>query len=171
MNPRHRLRITALLLTACLAGGLTAVGVASGDRGRGGDDDSTTGTTDDGTTGTTGTTGTGTTGTGTTGTGTAPSTAPRQARAPRIAEIEVDSVSGGRLRLRAELQSRGARVTRVTFVYRGRTIRARRTRGKSNEWSRVVRARGGDGNDDVIRFRVRACAGSRCAARTGSDEA
>jgi hypothetical protein len=161
----HRFRITALLIAACLSGGVTAVAVAGDDdrgRGRGGDD--TTGTTDDSTTGTTGT---GTTGTGTTGTGTTPTPGP--ARAPRIEEIEVDLVSGGRLRLRTELQARGARVTRVTFTYRGRRYRGRR--GASNTWSRVVTARGGDGNDDVIPFRVRACAGSRCANGTNRDEA
>ena len=164
----HRLRITALLIAACLSGGVTAVAIAGDDnsgRGRGGDD--TTGTTDEGTTGTTGTTGTGTTGTGTTGTGTTPTPGP--ARAPRIEEIEVDLVSGGRLRLRTELQARGARVTRVTFTYRGRRYRGRR--GASNTWTRVVRARGGDGNDDVIPFRVRACAGSRGATGVNRDDA
>ena len=163
-----RLRITALLVATCLSGGLTAVAVAGDDnsgRGRGGDD--TTGTTDGGTTGTTGTTGTGTTGTGTTGTGTTPTPGPP--RAPRIEEIEVDSVSGRRLRLRVELQARGARVTRVTFIYRGRRYAGRR--GSSNTWSRVVRARGGDGDDVVVPFRVRACAGSRCATGRNRDEA
>jgi hypothetical protein len=166
----HRLRITALLVAACLSGGVTTVAIAGDDnsgRGRGGDD--TTGTTEDSTTGTTGTgtTGTGTTGTGTTGTGTTPTPGP--ARAPRIEEIEVDLVSGGRLRLRTELEARGARVTRVTFTYRGRRYRARR--GSSNTWTRVVRARGGDGNDDVIPFRVRAGAGSRCATGRNRDDA
>ena len=165
----HRLRITALLVAVCLSGGVTAVAVAGDSSGRGGDDttgDSTTGTT--GTTGT-GTTGTGTTGTGTTGTQTTPSPAPGTPRAPRIEEIEVDSLSGGRLRLRTELQARGARVTRVVFSYRGRRYRGRR--GASNTWSRVVRARGGDGNDVVVPFRVTACAGTRCATGRNRDDA
>jgi hypothetical protein len=55
------------------------------------------------------------------------------------------------------------------FTYRGRRYRARR--GRSDTWTRVVRARGGDGDDDVIPFRVRACAGSRCATGANRDDA
>jgi hypothetical protein len=163
--PLRRARTGIALLAVCLAGSATAVAVASGG-GRNGDDSSTgtTGTT----TGTTGeTTTTGTTNTGTTNTTTTPGST--QARAPRIAEIEADSVSGNRLRLRAEIVRRGARVTKVRFTYRGVRYRAVRTSG--GDWSRVVTARGGDSRGDVVTFRVTACASSRCATRVGSDEA
>jgi hypothetical protein len=158
--PALRLRTLIILLAACLAGAISAAAVASDGRPRSQTDTTTT----DETTGTTGTT---TTGTTTTGTTTTPgTTAPRS---PRIAEIEVDSVSGGRLRLRAEIVRRGARITSVRFTYRGRRYVARRVR--SEEWSRVVTARGGDSRGDVVTFRVTACAGSRCTTRTGRDEA
>jgi hypothetical protein len=164
-----RLRSITALLAVCLAGAGTAVAFAGDNSGRGGGDDddgTTTGETTTGTT-TTGTTTTGTTTTGTTTTNTTPAPAPRRARAPRVEEIEVDGLSRRRLRLRTEL---AGRVTRVRFVYRGRTYRARR--GRSNTFTRVVRARGGDHLDDrVIRFRVRACNGSRCISRLGRDEA
>ena len=90
-------------------------------------------------------------------------------RAPLISDIEVDGLGGGKLRLRTEVAARGARVTSVRIRYRGRTYRASRTRGKT--WARTVNARAGDGNDSVITLRVTACAGSRCAVKTGSDDA
>jgi hypothetical protein len=166
MHPRlHRLRTALLLVLVCLAGSVTAVAVAKG--GGGADDDGTTTGETTGTTGETGTTGTGTTGTGTTGTGT--TTTPRSGTgSPRIQEIEVDSVSGGRLRLRAEIDGR---VTSVRFTYRNRRYKGRRSTRSRGVWTRVVRARGGDGNDVVITVRVRACSGSRCTTRTGRDDA
>jgi hypothetical protein len=108
-----------------------------------------------------------TTTTGTTETTTTPSTGPP--RPPRIVEIEADAVAGGRLRLRAEVARRGARVTSVRFTYRG--VRVRAIRRSGGNWSRVVAARGGDAAGDTVTFRVTACAGSRCTSRTGSDEA
>ncbi|HEX2104262.1 MAG TPA: hypothetical protein VHF51_11460 [Solirubrobacteraceae bacterium] len=164
--PALRLRTLITLIAACLAGAVSAAAVASGGPPAMQTTDTTGETTDTTTTGTT-TTGTTTTGTTTTGTTTTPrTTAPRS---PRIAEIEVDSVSGGRLRLRAEIVRRGARITAVRFTYRGRRYVARRRAGEL--WSRVVTARGGDSSGDVVTFRVTACAGSRCSTRTGSDEA
>jgi hypothetical protein len=136
----RRMRIGAVALLACAAGATTAVAAASG-KGRDHPEDRTT---------TTGTT-----------TGTP--------RAPRIGEIEVDGLGGGRLRLRTEVVARGARVTSVRIRYRGTTYNARRTAG--NHWSRTVDARRGDGRDSVVTLRVTACAGSRCAVRTGSDDA
>jgi hypothetical protein len=161
------LRTIAALVAACLAGVAGAVVVASDGRAARSQTD-TTGTTGTTTTGTTtGTTTTGTTTTGTTTGGT--TTGSSTPRAPLISEIEVDLVTGGRLRLRAEVVRRGARVTSVRFTYRGRNYAGRRGTGQA--WSRVVTARGGDGDDDVITVRVRACAGTRCATRTGRDEA
>jgi hypothetical protein len=162
--PALRLRTLTALVVAALAGGASAAALASDGDGRS-QTDTTTGTTGE-TTGAT-TTGTTTTDTTTTGTTTTPgTTAPR---APRIVEAEVDSVSGGRLRLRAEVVRRGARITLVRFTYRDRRYTARRASGET--WSRVVAARGGDGSGDVIRFRVTACAGSRCSTQAASDEA
>ncbi len=160
MTLLRRLRTVAILIAVCLAGGVTAVAVASGGS-------VNQGTTDDDSTGTTGTTTTddSTTG-GTTNTTTTPSGV---RRAPRITEIEVDSVSGNRLRLRAEISRRGSSITKVRFTYRGVKYTANRVR--SGHWSRVVAARGGDGRGDEITFRVTACSGSRCASRTGTDEA
>jgi hypothetical protein len=159
----ERTRTAACLLLACLAGIGTSVAVASSPGRGGGDDDDTT--TEDTTTGTTDDTTGGTTGTTTTTT-TGPTGGPP--RAPRIVEIEVDALRGDRLRLRAEIQPRGARVTRVRFTYRKRTFAARHVRGKL--WARTVQARGGDGDDVVVTVKVRACAGSRCATRTGRDD-
>jgi hypothetical protein len=163
--PALRLRTFIILLAACLAGAISAAAVASDGRPRSQTDTTTTGET----TGTTGTTTTGTTTTGTTTTGTTTTPGTTAPRSPRIAEIEVDSVSGGRLRLRAEIVRRGARITSVRFTYRGRRYVARRVR--SEEWSRLVTARGGDSRGDVVTVRVTACAGSRCTTRTGRDEA
>jgi hypothetical protein len=162
MNAPRRLRTAITLIAVCLAGVATAAAVASGGTTAQGGDDST------GTTG--GSTSTATTGetttTGTTNTTTTPGST--VARAPRIVEIEVDAVTGDRLRLRAEVTRRGARVTKVRFTYRG--VKYSAVRSGSN-WSRVVGARGGDSRGDEVTFRVTACAGSRCTTRTGSDEA
>lgn len=87
-------------------------------------------------------------------------------RAPRITEIEVDAVRGGRLRLEAETSGR---TTSVRFTYRGRTYKARRT--TDGDWARTVKARGGDRDDRVVRLEVRACNGSRCTTKTGRDDA
>jgi hypothetical protein len=163
--PALRLRTLVTLIAACLAGAVSAAAVASDGRPR----SQTDTTTSNETTGTTGTTTTGTTTTGTTTTGTTTTPGPNAPRSPRIAEIEVDSVSGGRLRLRAEVVRRGARITAVRFTYRERRYVARRVR--SEEWSRLVTARGGDSLGDVVTFRVTACAGSRCTTRVGRDEA
>ena len=142
-NLARQLRIGAIALLACAAGATAAVTTASAKNGA-----------DDGAT-TTGTT------TGATTTG-----APR---APLISDIEVDALSGGRLRLRTEVAARGASVTSVKIRYRGVSYKASRTAGKN--WARTVDARGGDGNDTVITLKVTACAGARCATKTGSDDA
>jgi hypothetical protein len=97
---------------------------------------------------------------------TTPSTTPH---APLISEIEADAVSGGRLRLRTEVAARGAKVTSVRIRYRGVSYKATRTVGK--RYARTVDARGGDRADSVITLTVTACAGSRCATKTGSDSA
>jgi hypothetical protein len=138
----HQLRVGAVALLVCTAGAATAVTAASGKQGRDHPEDSAT-----------------TTGTTTTGT----------ARAPLISDIEVDGLGGGKLRLRAEVAARGATVTSVRIRYRGTTYKAIRTRGKT--WARTVDARAGDGKDSVITLRVTACAGVRCAVKTGSDDA
>jgi hypothetical protein len=135
----QKLRIGAVSVLLCSAGAATAVTTAQGSNGA---DDNTT-----------------TTGTTTTG-------APR---APLISGIEVDSLAGGRLRLRTEVAARGATVTSVKIRYRGIDYKAARTVGK--RYARTVDARGGDGNDSVITLRVTACAGSRCATKTASDGA
>lgn len=160
------LRTATCVLLACIAGIGTSVAVAS--KGSGGDDDdgTTTGETTTDTTGTTNTTDTTGT-TDTTNTTTAPYVGPP--RAPRIREIEADWRSGGRIKLRTELVRRGAKITKVRFRYRGRGFTAKKA--GDHEWAKTVDARGGDGRGDVITFRVRACAGERCNARTGSDEA
>jgi hypothetical protein len=90
-------------------------------------------------------------------------------RAPLISDIEVDALAGGKLRLRTEVAARGARVTSVRIRYRGVSYRATRTVGK--RYARTVDARGGDRNDSVITMTVTACAGTRCATKTGSDDA
>ena len=140
----HKLRIGAVALLVCTAGATTAVTAASGKQGRDHPEDSTT-----------------TTGTTTTATGTP--------RAPLISDIEVDRLGGGKLRLRTEVAARGAKVTSVRIRYRGTTYKAGKTSAKT--WARTVNARAGDGNDSVIALRVTACAGSRCAVKTGSDDA
>jgi hypothetical protein len=99
----------------------------------------------------------------------APAPAAGAARAPRIVEIEAKAVAGGKLRLNAEVQRRGAKVTSVRVRYRGRSAPMKHLRGAT--WQRTVRARGGDGRDDVVRLTVKACAGSKCAVRTVRDDA
>jgi hypothetical protein len=138
----HTLRIGAVAVLVCGAGAATAVTAASGKGGRDHPEDSTTGTT-----------------------GTTSGTP----RAPRITDIEVDGLGGGKLRLRTEVAPRGASVTSVRIRYRGTTYKASRTAG--TRWARTVDARGGDRKDSVITLRVTACAGSRCAVKTGSDDA
>jgi hypothetical protein len=64
---------------------------------------------------------------------------------------------------------RGSRITKVRFTYRG--VKYTAIRRSSENWSRVVTARGGDSRGDTITFRVTACSGSRCVSRVGSDEA
>jgi hypothetical protein len=132
-----RLRTLAALAVVCLCGSVTAVAM-----GKNGADDGTT-------TGTTGTT------------NTTPSNG-----APSIREIEVDSVAGGKLRLRTEVSGRA---TSVRFTYRSRTYKGKKI--SSNKWARTVAARGGDRRDSVIKVRVRACNGSKCTTRSGSDDA
>jgi hypothetical protein len=101
--------------------------------------------------------------------GTTTSTTGGVPRAPLISDIEVDAVAGGKLRLRTEVAARGARVTSVRIRYRGLSYKAARTIGK--RYARTVDARGGDGNNSVITMTVTACAGTRCATKTGSDDA
>ncbi|MEA2156558.1 MAG: hypothetical protein QOE11_2698 [Solirubrobacteraceae bacterium] len=90
-------------------------------------------------------------------------------RAPLITEIEVDSLPGGKLRLRTEVAARGASVTSVRIRYRGVSYKATRTLAK--RWSRTVGARGGDARNSVITLKVTACSGARCSSKTGSDAA
>lgn len=162
------LRSTSQALAASILlaiGGGTAVALASGGGRDHPEDDGTTTAESTGTT----TTGTTTTGSPTTPTTPTTPTQPGVPQAPRITEIEVDDAPGTRIRLRAEVQARGARVTSVRFTYRGRTYRATRSRG---HWVRTVAARGGDHRDDaIITVRVRACATDLCTARTGRDDA
>lgn len=169
MSILHRLKTAVALIAVCLAGGATAVAFADSGAGRGGSSSHSTGTTGE-TTGTTGET-TGTTTGETTGTTTGTTTTPGSsaARAPRIVELEADAVGATRLRLRAEVARRGARITSVRFTYRGVRYRANRT--STGRYFRVVTARGGDSRGDVISFRVTACAGKLCTSRSGSDEA
>jgi hypothetical protein len=139
----QKLRVGAVALLACSVGATAAVTAASG-QGRDHPEDSTT-------------------------TGTTTGTTSGTPRAPRITDIEVDGLGGGKLRLRAEVAPRGAAVTSVRIRYRGKTYKASRT--GANRWARTASARGGDGTDSVITLRVTACAGSRCATKTGSDDA
>jgi hypothetical protein len=140
----RKLRVGAVALLACTVGATTAVTAASGKQGRDHPEDSTT-------------------------TGTTTGTTTATPRAPLISDIEVDGLGGGKLRLRTEVAARGAKVTSVRIRYRGTTYKARKTSAKT--WARTVNARAGDGNDSVITLRVTACAGSRCAVKTGSDDA
>jgi hypothetical protein len=135
----QKLRIGALSLLVCTAGAATAVTTAQGKNGA-----------DDGTT------------TGTTTTSGTP-------RAPLISEIEVDSLGGGKLRLRAEVAPRGASVRSVRIRYRGVSYKATKTVAK--KWGRTVSARGGDRNDSVITLKVTACSAAGCVSKTGSDDA
>jgi hypothetical protein len=169
------MRIAACCVLACAIGVGTSVAVASVETAKHGDDDGTTTgdtttdgtTTEDSTTDRTSTDRTTTDRTTTDRTTTAPSPGP--ARAPRIDDIEADWRGNGKVRLRTELIARGAKVTKVRFRYRGRGFTARKV--GDHEWARTVTARGGDSRGSTIVFRVRACAGERCNARTGSDEA
>jgi hypothetical protein len=136
----HQLRIGAVSLLVCAAGAAAAVTTAQGANGA---DDGTT-------TGTTSTTG------GTSG-------------FPSISDIEVSSLGAGKLRLRTEVASRGAKVTSVRIRYRGVNYAATKTVGK--KWGRTVAARNGDRKDSVITLKVTACAGSKCSTKTGSDDA
>lgn len=143
-TPRRVLTTTAI--TALMTGGATAALASGGGRDNPEDDGTTTAATT-----------------------TTPSPAATPA-APRIIDLEVDHAPGDRIRLRAEVKARGERVTSVRFVYRGTTYKATRSRG--TVWTRTVTARGDDAREDaVVTFRVRACAGSRCSTRTGSDDA
>jgi hypothetical protein len=90
-------------------------------------------------------------------------------RAPLISDIEVDGLGGGKLRLRTEVAARGAKVTSVQIRYRGVNYKAARTVGK--RYARTVDARGGDRKDSLITLKVTACAGAKCATKTGSDDA
>lgn len=89
--------------------------------------------------------------------------------APAVAEMEADWAKKGRVRLRAEVVPRGMKVARVTFRYRRKAFKAKHI-GRF-DYVRTVKARGGDRGGDRIRFRVRACTATRCASRTGRDEA
>jgi hypothetical protein len=135
----HKLRIGAVSLLVCAAGAVTAVTTAQGANGA--DDGTTTGTTS-----TTGTSG-----------------------VPFISDIEVSSLGAGKLRLRTEVASRGAKVTSVRIRYRGVNYAATKTVGK--KWGRTVAARNGDRKDSVITLKVTACAGSKCSTKSGSDDA
>lgn len=86
--------------------------------------------------------------------------------APRIDDIEVEALAGGKLRLETELIGRA---TRVTFTYRGRSYKARKQ--ADGDWTRTVTARGGDRDDSIVRLKVRACNGTKCVTRTSSDDA
>jgi hypothetical protein len=86
---------------------------------------------------------------------------------PAIIEIDSDWV-GERLRLRAQVVPRGAKVDRVAFRYRGKRFKARHRGGW--KYSRMVKPRGSDEPGDDIRFKVTACSVSSCTSRTGSEE-
>jgi hypothetical protein len=88
---------------------------------------------------------------------------------PAITEIEVDWKGDGKLKLRAEVVPRGAKVTSVFFKYRGKRFRAKKT----GQWkyAKTVKARGGDGRGDRVRFKVRACTATVCGSRTDGDKA
>ena len=86
---------------------------------------------------------------------------------PAITEIDSDWV-GERLRLRAEVVPRGAKVDRVRFRYRGKRFKAKHHGGW--RYSRMVKPRGKDEPGDEIRFKVTACTISDCTSRTGGGE-
>jgi hypothetical protein len=86
---------------------------------------------------------------------------------PAITEIDSDWV-GERLRLRAEVVPRGAKVDRVAFRYRGKRFKAKHRGGW--KYSRMVKPRGSDEPGDEIRFKVTACTISDCTSRTGGGE-
>jgi hypothetical protein len=162
-------RTAACCVLALAAGIGTSVAVASVETAKHGDDDGTTtgDTTTDGTTTGDTTDRTTTDRTTTDRTTTAPGGGPP--RAPRIDDIEADWRGNGKVRLRTELVRRGANITSVRFRYRGKRFKANKV--GDHEWAKIVTARGGDSRGSTITFRVRACAGDRCNARTGSDEA
>jgi hypothetical protein len=87
---------------------------------------------------------------------------------PAITEIEADWVDG-RIKLKAEVVPRGAKVAKVTFRYRGKRF----TAIKVGQWryAKRVKPRGGDGRGDEVRFKVRACTATVCGERTDSDRA
>jgi hypothetical protein len=89
--------------------------------------------------------------------------------APAITELEADWVGKGRLKLRAQAVPRGAKVEKVTFRYRGKLFRAKHV--KPWDYVKTVRARGGDGKGDRVRFKTRACTATACATKTGGDVA
>ena len=69
--------------------------------------------------------------------------------APRIADVDADLRFDGRVLLEAET----AGASRVTFTYRGRTVKAKRggfdREDGTRDWYRTVRARSGDANGNV----------------------
>jgi len=88
---------------------------------------------------------------------------------PAITEIAADWKGDGRIRLRAEVVPRGAKVVKVSFKYRGKRFTANKLR--LWKYGKTVKTRGEDGRGDNIRYRVRGCTATRCTARTGSDKA
>ena len=87
--------------------------------------------------------------------------------APRIADVDADLRSDGRVVLEAET----AGATRVHFTYRGRTVKARKgtfdREDGTRDWRRVVRARGGDAaGGTTVEITVRACEGGTCVTST-----
>ena len=93
-------------------------------------------------------------------------TAPRaaeRAAAPRIADVDADLRFDGRVLLEAET----AGASRVTFTYRGRTVKAQRggfdREDGTRDWYRTVRARGNDAAGNVmVDVKVRACKAGAC---------
>jgi len=92
-----------------------------------------------------------------------------QSAAPRIVDVDADLRFDGRLYL--EVETAGA--SRVHFTYAGKTVKAKRGRldreDGTRDFSRVVKARNGDGAGSTVTFQVRACKGGECVTRTGRE--
>ena len=79
----------------------------------------------------------------------APRTAKAAAAAPRVVDVDADLRFDGRVLLEAETAGAG----KVTFTYRGRTVKAKRggfdREDGTRDWYRTVRARGNDAAGNV----------------------
>ncbi len=93
----------------------------------------------------------------------APRTAKPAAAAPRVVDVDADLRFDGRVLLEAETAGAG----KVTFTYRGVTVKARRggfdREDGTRDWHRTVRARGTDASGNVtVDIKVRACKAGAC---------